>query len=94
MFLGYAVIGQLSPSWTFLSILGVFAGAAMEEIVFRGFLFGQLFRKAAWGFIPAVLINAVIFGMGHLYQGNSLGETTGVFFVTLIGGVWFAWLYI
>lgn len=94
MFLGYAVIGQLSSGWTLLSILGVFVGAAMEEIVFRGFLFGHLFRKAGWGFVPAVLLNAVIFGIGHLYQGNSFEETIGVFFVTLMGGIWFAWIYV
>ena len=94
MFIGYASIGTLQEDWTLVGILFLFIGAAMEEVLYRGFLFGQLFRKAGWGFIPAVLLNAVIFGMGHLYQGNSFGETMGVFLVTLLGGIWFAWLYI
>lgn len=94
MFIGYASIGTLQEDWSLMGLFFLFIGATMEEVVYRGFLFGQLFRKANWGFIPAVLLNAVIFGIGHLYQGNSFGETTGVFLVTLLGGIWFAWLYI
>lgn len=94
MFLGYAAIGEMRTEWTWFTVLTIFIAAAMEEVVYRGFLFGQLFRKANWGFIPAVLLNALIFGSGHLYQGNSFGQTLGVFFVTLMGGIWFAWLYI
>ncbi|MEX1191034.1 MAG: CPBP family intramembrane glutamic endopeptidase [Brumimicrobium sp.] len=70
-----------------------FAGF-MEEFLFRGFLFGLLFRKLCRGFIPATLIGAVIFGFAHIYQGSSLLESTGIFLVTSIGAVWFAWLYI
>lgn len=32
--------------------------------------------------------------MGHLYQGVSFGQTTGVFIVSAMGAVWFAWLYV
>ena len=94
MFLGYAVIGELRSELSLYGLILVFIPAAMEEVVYRGFLFGQLFRKAKWGFIPAVMLNALIFGMGHLYQGSSMGQTAGVFMVTLMGGIWFAWLYI
>ncbi len=66
----------------------------MEEYLFRGFLFGLLFRKSGWGFIPASISGALIFGLGHIYQGSTFMETIGIFFVTSIGAVWFAWLYI
>ena len=94
MFLGYALIAEMQTEWTWFTVLTIFIAAAMEEVVYRGFLFGQLFRKANWGFVPAVLLNALIFGSGHLYQGNNFRQTMGVFLVTLMGGVWFAWLYI
>ena len=41
-----------------------------EELFFRAFLFGFLYRYAGWGFLPAALLVAVTFGAGHLYQGN------------------------
>jgi len=95
MILGYAVIGELRWQWvSWISISAIFFWAAMEEVLFRGFLFGQLFKNANWRFVPAALLNAVIFGMGHLYQGNSFEHTMGVFAITLMGGAWFAWLYI
>ena len=38
-----------------------------EELYFRGFLFGQLFRYTKIGFIPSVFLGALIFASGHLY---------------------------
>ncbi len=73
---------------------GCVLAALVEELLYRGFLFGQLFRFAGWGFIPAALANALVFGLGHLYQANNFGEAIGVFAVTALGGVWFAWLYV
>lgn len=95
MFLSSAAIGKMSEDISVLNLLHhtLFAGF-MEEFLFRGFLFGLLFRKLGWGFIPASLLGALIFGLGHLYQGHTVLQTTGVFFVTALGAVWFAWLYI
>lgn len=95
MLLGYFFTGSLVSNLSFKSILhgALFAGL-FEELFFRGFLFGQLFRKMKWGFIPAVIINAIIFALGHIYQGNNMAEIIGVFLITLFGAAWFAWLYI
>ena len=71
----------------------VFPGIG-EELLFRCFLFGLLFRFARWGFWPAALLGGIIFGMGHLYQGTTLAELSGVFLITFIGGLWWAWLYV
>ncbi|MEO1516312.1 MAG: CPBP family glutamic-type intramembrane protease [Bacteroidota bacterium] len=92
MLFGYAFIGQWQ-GLSLLTALTVFIGAAMEEVIFRGFLFGLLYRFLGWRFLPAAMLSALIFGSAHLYQGNSLEQTIGVFAVTLMGGVWFSWLY-
>jgi membrane protease YdiL (CAAX protease family) len=85
----------------FKSELGIFTmlratifAAFNEELLFRGFLFGLLFRKFGWGFIPAASIGAIFFGLGHIYQGNSFLESLGIFAITAMGAAWFAWLYV
>ncbi len=64
-----------------------------EEYFFRGFLFGILFRKLKWGFVPASILGGIIFGIGHLYQSSTLIETIGIFAITTMGAIWFSWLY-
>lgn len=71
----------------------LFAGF-IEEYMFRGFLFGILFRKVGWGFISAGLLGALFFGMGHIYQGGNFTQSLGIFLITAMGALWFAWLYI
>lgn len=95
MFISSAINGEISPKLTFLDIIQkTLLAGFMEELLFRGFLFGLLFRKLKWGFIPATLIGAVVFGIGHIYQGESLNESIGIFMVTFIGSAWFGWLFI
>lgn len=65
-----------------------------EEVLYRGLLFGLLFRYAGWGFLPAALLAALVFGAAHLYQGGDPGEAAGIFALTAIGSLWFAWLYV
>lgn len=95
MLIGYAITGSLNTEMTLMAaISGSLLPAFFEELFFRGFVFGQLFYRVKWGFIPAAGINAIIFGLGHIWQGNSLGESLGVFAVTFMGAAWFAWLYV
>ena len=79
------------PVRTFLQG-SVFPGFG-EEVFYRAFLFGFLFRFARWGFLPASLLVGLLFGIAHIYQGNSVGEALSVFAITASGGIWFAWLY-
>lgn len=65
-----------------------------EEFLFRGFLFGILFYVAGWGFIPAITLPSIYFGLGHLYQANNINEVIGVFLFTGFGSAGFAWFYI
>jgi hypothetical protein len=95
MLISSALIGTIDKNLNFLLVLNntAFAGFT-EEFLFRGFLFGLLFRKEKWGFIPAALLGAFIFGFAHIYQGSTFSETMGVFIVTSLGAVWFSWLFI
>jgi uncharacterized protein len=94
MLIGYAVMFDRQPlHWNSLLIGSLLTGLG-EETLFRGFLFGQLFRHGRWGFLTAVLFQGILFGLGHLWQGHSFGETVGVFAITFMGGLWFAWLMV
>lgn len=91
----YAVIAPLSSDDILQEIVrgAIFAGIG-EEIFYRGMLFGLLFRFAGWGFLPAALLGATIFGIGHFYQGNSVLEFLGIFGITAIAAIWWSWMYI
>lgn len=65
-----------------------------EEILFRGFLFGLLYRLGGWGFLPAALLSSLVFGLEHLYQASDPVEALGIAVLTGIGGVWWAWLLV
>lgn len=66
----------------------------MEELYFRGFLFGQIFKNTTLGFIPAIFLSALLFAFGHLYQSQNISELIGIFLITFSGAVFFAWLYV
>ena len=95
MFAGYAVIGSFNREtppdhmFTFIVVAGFF-----EELIFRGFVFGELFRTARWGFLPAATLTALAFGSLHLYQGDDLISASAAFGVTAAGSIFFSWLYV
>lgn len=95
MFISSAIIGDFNKDINLGSLLHktIIAGLT-EEYFFRAFLFGILFSKLKWGFIPASILGAVAFGIGHIYQGTTFSETIGIFLVTASGAMWFAWLFI
>ena len=69
-----------SASSAFLTSLDAVVGApVVEEIIFRGILFGALFGK--WGFWPAALGSSLVFASVHGYgfEGSILVLTTGTF---------------
>lgn len=95
MIISSAIIGKIDNNLEFGPLLHkTFCAGFFEEYLFRGFLFGLLFRKLKWGFIPASILGGLIFGLGHIYQGSTPLETFGVFAITSVGAVWFSWLYI
>ena len=93
MTLGYAYLSsELNLALSGIMVGSVYAGV-FEEIVFRAVLFGVLFRYCGLGFIPAALLSSVIFGLGHIYQGNDPMSAFGAFAITSLAGTWFAWLF-
>ncbi|TSJ47922.1 CPBP family intramembrane glutamic endopeptidase [Fluviicola chungangensis] len=74
-------------------IIAGFAAAFFEEFIFRGFLFGQLFRFTKLGFIPSILLGALLFAAMHLYQSRELATLIGVFATTFMGAILFSWLF-
>jgi membrane protease YdiL (CAAX protease family) len=75
-------------------IAGTIVAGFMEELYFRGFLFGQLFRKSNLGFLSSVIIGALIFALGHLHQSQNIMELVGIFMITFSGAIFFAWLFV
>lgn len=65
-----------------------------EELYFRGFLFGQLFKKTKLGFVLSIFMGALIFSLFHLFAAQDFLEILGIFFSTFIGAILFAWLYV
>ena len=95
MFVGYMILSKFNADFSFNSLLiTVISAAFFEELYFRGFLFGQIYRYTKWGFIPSVIIGAVLFGLVHLYQGTEIGEIIGIFLITFLGGILYAWVFV
>ncbi|WP_164009497.1 CPBP family intramembrane glutamic endopeptidase [Pyxidicoccus trucidator] len=95
MLVTYARAAGFTPTkldWGFAIMVAMMAPLA-EEVLFRGFLFGQLRRRARWSFWGAALVGLVPFALGHLYQaGHDLWGVVGVLAITGAGHLFFAWL--
>lgn len=95
MFIGYVFIGEFNSGLTFdKALTWILIAGLFEEIIFRGFIFGQLFRYAGWGFLPAALPTALVFGSLHLYQGHDLVSALESFGITALGSLFFSWIYV
>ncbi len=95
MFLGGYYLFEINHEINIENILAgsIFVGF-IEELYYRGFLFGQIFRNTKLGFIPAIFFGALVFASGHLYQSQDIYELFGIFTVTFMGAILFAWLYV
>lgn len=94
MYIGFSIWFPFNPNVKLNSILiGVVSAGFFEELYFRGFLFGLPFRKTKLGFILSVLFGALYFASLHLYQSNEINELLGIFMITFLGGILFAWVY-
>jgi len=94
MLIGYAIIFDWNNGLTADQvIISAICAAFFEELYFRGFLFGQIYRFTKLGFIPAIIVGALLFASVHLYQSQDPATIVGIFLTTFLGAVWFAWLY-
>lgn len=95
MFLSFPYFFEFNTTFNAFSIYdAALLPAIFEEIIFRGLIFGILYKFCRWSFIPAVLLPAIIFGLGHLYQTVDIVGAIFTFLITFIGAIWFSWLYV
>lgn len=95
MFVGGLLFFKFNPQIDIQNLIaGTIVAGFMEELYFRGFLFGQIFRKTNLGFIPSIIVGAFIFALGHLYQSQNISELLGIFMITFSGAIFFAWLFV
>jgi membrane protease YdiL (CAAX protease family) len=65
-----------------------------EELLFRAFVFGLLYRDARWNFWAAVAIPTVFFAAGHAYQSRDPMELAGIFAITGLASVLLSFFYV
>ncbi len=95
MLIGYSLFFEFNMEIAMAHIIkGAVIAAFIEELFFRGILFGQIFRFTNIGFIPAIVLSALLFASGHLYQSQDITTMFGIFLTTFMGAVLFAWLYV
>lgn len=95
MFLGYPIVFEYHSDITWQDIIiGVVCAGFFEELYFRGFLFGQIYRNTKIGFIPSIFICALLFGSVHLSQSQDPSTLIGIFLMTFAGAFLFAWTYV
>jgi membrane protease YdiL (CAAX protease family) len=94
MLVAYAIKFKINTALSFDTIIiNTISAAFFEEIIYRAFLFGMLYKCTRLGFIPSVFLASVLFGVAHLYQSTSMNELIGIFLLTFFGSVLFAWIY-
>lgn len=93
MLFGFALTFHVKSGVEFVPFLFLDCFSPLvEEVEFRGFGVLQVHRGTGWPFWAVVWPSALLFGYGHVEQGQSKLEMLGLFFLTAFGGVTFAWL--
>lgn len=94
MTIGYSLVFDRNLDLTITTVIkGAVAAAFFEELIFRGFFFGMIFRYSRLGFISSVLLPSLVFAALHLYQSEDSAVLAGIFVTTLLGSALFAWTY-
>lgn len=94
MLIGYFINFNLTDKVDFQSLfINTVSSAFFEEIIFRAFLIGVLYRFTGLGFISSALFGSLLFAQVHLYQGSSVTELIEIFLITFLGSVFFSWVY-
>ncbi|MFB9076667.1 lysostaphin resistance A-like protein [Flavobacterium procerum] len=95
MLIAYLVNFSLNTKLSLDTILiNTISSAFFEEIIYRAFLFGMLYRFTRLGFVPSIFLGSLLFGIAHLYQSTEIDELIGIFLLTFLGSVLFAWIYV
>lgn len=94
MLIGYAIHFSMTGSINFETLfINTVSSAFFEEIIFRSFLIGTLYRFTRLGFLSSILLGSLLFAQVHLYQSQDIVELIEIFAITFLGSVFFAWVY-
>lgn len=95
MLIGYGIHFKISTIINIESLfINTISSAFFEEIIFRAFLIGTLYRFTQLGFLSSLLLGSLLFAQVHLYQSQNSMELIEIFAITFLGSVFFAWIYI
>lgn len=95
MLIAFAVRFPVSSTLAPLDILAFcFIAPFAEELVYRAYLFRQLYRRARMGFWLSALIPSLLFAAAHLWQSDDPGELAGIVLITGAGSVLGCWLFV
>jgi hypothetical protein len=95
MLVVFALTSTVNPKMTFLSVaVGCGIAPFAEEVLFRGYMFRQLYRRGRLGFWISALIPSTLFALGHTYQSSDPGELAGILAVTGLGSILCCWLFL
>ncbi|MGK6342144.1 CPBP family intramembrane glutamic endopeptidase [Chryseobacterium sp. DT-3] len=94
MFIGYFMNFEPAENINFQSLfINSISSPFFEELIFRAFLIGILYRFTRLGFITSALFGSLLFAQVHLYQGSSFTKLTEIFLITFLGSIFFSWVY-
>lgn len=93
--LGDDPVAELRP-WDLFFTLTVYP--FVTELLFRGYAFRQLHRRAGWGFFSAALVPPLLFSVVHLgfafFADLDLRIPLLTAGAALLGGLFFSWLFV
>lgn len=99
MLLPSVFLGKLSENISWTSVLfGAAIWPMAEEMLYRGYAFRQLHRRAGWNLWVAAVVTGLAFGAVHL--GNAsvkrLDVSSQIGTVALIsaGGIFYSWIFV
>ncbi|CAM2960082.1 hypothetical protein DRF59_02640 [Chryseobacterium flavum] len=94
MLIGYSIhfkaISRINVETLFINTL---SSAFFEEIIFRAFLIGIIYRFTRLGFLSSALSGSLLFAQVHLYQSQNITVLAEIFAITFLGSIFFAWVY-
>lgn len=94
MLIGYAFCSDFTINLSANDFyFGTLSAPFFEEFFFRAFLFGMLYRYAGWKVLPATVLDALVFGLIHISQGEDFASSASVFAVTAAGAAGFSLIY-
>lgn len=95
MLVVFGLTSDVNPKMTLLGVgVGCFVAPFAEEVLFRAYLFRQLYRRARLGFWISALVPSVLFALGHVYQSSQLRELVGILAITGLGSLLGCWVFL